>query len=114
VQLGKPETAHGPTLEYRQLPHGSSTHSPCGAHRAGTVKANAPLSRITLALLEDSGWYVVHNDSALVVAQSHFTWGFGEGLAFLAQPCSARSSQYFCEVQVPALEGCVPDRCVVE
>jgi hypothetical protein len=44
---------------------------------------------------------VVHNDSALVVAQSHFTWGFGEGLAFLAQPCSARSSQYFCEVQVP-------------
>jgi hypothetical protein len=27
AQLGIPETAHGPTLEYRQLPHGSSTHS---------------------------------------------------------------------------------------
>ena len=26
AQLGIPETAHGPTLEYRQLPHGSSTH----------------------------------------------------------------------------------------
>jgi hypothetical protein len=25
-QLGIPETAHGPTLEHRQLPHGSSTH----------------------------------------------------------------------------------------
>jgi hypothetical protein len=28
AQLGIPETTHGPTLEYRQLPHGSSlTHS---------------------------------------------------------------------------------------
>jgi hypothetical protein len=27
AQLGIPETAHGPTLEYHQLPHGSSTHS---------------------------------------------------------------------------------------
>jgi hypothetical protein len=27
TQLGIPETAHGPTLEYRQLPHGGSTHS---------------------------------------------------------------------------------------
>jgi hypothetical protein len=27
AHLGKPETAHGPTLEYRQLPHGSSSHS---------------------------------------------------------------------------------------
>ena len=28
AQLGTSETAHGPTLEYRQLLHGSSTHSP--------------------------------------------------------------------------------------
>ena len=27
AQLGIPETTHGPTLEYHQLPHGSSTHS---------------------------------------------------------------------------------------
>ena len=27
AQLGISETAHGPTLEYRQLPHSSSTHS---------------------------------------------------------------------------------------
>ena len=27
AQLGISETAHGPTLEYRQLLHGSSTHS---------------------------------------------------------------------------------------
>jgi exonuclease VII large subunit len=27
AQLGIPETAHGPTLEYHQLPYGSSTHS---------------------------------------------------------------------------------------
>ena len=26
AQLGMPETAHGPSPEYRQLPHGSSTH----------------------------------------------------------------------------------------
>ena len=29
AQLGISETAHGPTLEYRQLLHGSSTHSQC-------------------------------------------------------------------------------------
>jgi hypothetical protein len=27
AQLGIPETAHGPALEYRQLPHGGSTHA---------------------------------------------------------------------------------------
>ena len=27
AQLGIPETAHGPTLEYHELPHGSATHS---------------------------------------------------------------------------------------
>jgi hypothetical protein len=27
AQLGIPETAHGPTLEHHQLPHGSSTHA---------------------------------------------------------------------------------------
>jgi hypothetical protein len=27
AQLGIPETAHGPTLEHRQLPHGSCSHS---------------------------------------------------------------------------------------
>jgi hypothetical protein len=30
AELGIPETAHGPTLEYHQLPHGSSTHSLTG------------------------------------------------------------------------------------
>jgi hypothetical protein len=33
AQLGIPETAHRPTLEYPQLPHGSSTHSP--THQLG-------------------------------------------------------------------------------
>ena len=27
MQLGTPKTAHVPTLEHHQLPHGSSTHS---------------------------------------------------------------------------------------
>jgi hypothetical protein len=37
AQLGIPETAHGPTLEYRQLPHGSSTLSPLEV--SGTMPA---------------------------------------------------------------------------
>jgi hypothetical protein len=38
--LGISETAHGPTLEYRQLLHGSSTHS----HQRGSRHAMVPLS----------------------------------------------------------------------
>jgi hypothetical protein len=71
------------------------------AGRVGVAhsQANAPLSRITLALLEDSGWYMVHNDSSL--ADNHFTWGFGEGQSFLTQPCNTRSEQYYCQVRPP-------------
>jgi hypothetical protein len=37
AQLGIPETAHGPTLKYHKLPHGSSTHSL--THSSGTLQA---------------------------------------------------------------------------
>jgi UDP-N-acetylmuramyl pentapeptide synthase len=38
--------AHGPTLEYHQLPHGSSTHSLCGLEARTAAQALAASVRV--------------------------------------------------------------------
>jgi len=45
-----------------------------------------PLSALTLALLQDSGWYQVNFEAA-----QRWRWGWRRGCAFVTQPCSENS-----------------------
>ena len=54
---------------------------------SGTLNAvvkGEPLSPLTLALFEDTGWYRANYDSEFV---SHPTWGLAQGCLFLQSPC---------------------------
>jgi hypothetical protein len=51
TRLGIPETAHGPTLEYRQLPHGSSTHSLLLSKISPALRVHLAVQRVQLRLV---------------------------------------------------------------
>lgn len=68
----------------------------------GTASNDPVLSRITLALFEDSGWYLPNYGAA-----EHFAWGKDQGCSFPRQSCSTWGSRFFCEVT--SQEGCSHD-----
>mmetsp|Transcript_37608 Transcript_37608/g.70546 ORF Transcript_37608/g.70546 Transcript_37608/m.70546 type:complete len:895 (+) Transcript_37608:43-2727(+) len=72
----------------------------------GTVALHAVYSRITLALLEDSGWYQVQNESQV----EPFLWGRYQGLDFLTGTCSSRQGSYKCTEPGVSNRGCIPTR----
>lgn len=70
----------------------------------GTKSSKSPLSSLTLALMEDSGWYAVDYASAEPLA-----WGKGQGCDFVRKQCGSGwdTSRYFCDVQ--GSSGCTID-----
>jgi hypothetical protein len=74
------------------------------------VSQNAAYSRISLALLEDSGWYRVYNSSAEEgLLYGKFEWGKNQGLGFLTEPCGSRGRGYTCDPNAGVKE-CTPSR----
>jgi hypothetical protein len=69
---------------------------------SGWVHENTVPSAISLAFLEDSGWYKVSYELA-----EKLVWGANEGCAFAQQRCNKWNSRYFCTT--PSQSGCTPD-----
>eukprot|EP01130_Rhizamoeba_saxonica_P000877 TRINITY_DN10768_c0_g1_i1.p1 TRINITY_DN10768_c0_g1~~TRINITY_DN10768_c0_g1_i1.p1 ORF type:complete len:521 (-),score=87.68 TRINITY_DN10768_c0_g1_i1:38-1567(-) len=85
--------------------------SSAGSHLAGRIyrtdamtasadpdnRYSLTISKITLGLLEDSGWYSIDIDDN---ASDDFIWGKGEGCSFATQKCISNSAsnfeEYFC------------------
>eukprot|EP00899_Mesostigma_viride_P002198 jgi/Mesvir1/1197/Mv17689-RA.1 len=57
----------------------------------GQISTRSVLSAMTLALLEDSGWYAANYSAA-----EPFRWGWHEGDTFVLDRCSKWSPRYFC------------------
>ena len=63
----------------------------------GSVLPGSVLSRLSLALLEDSGWYIPHYDLA-----QPLTWGAGAGCDFASKSCMELLEQqdsHYCSIQ---------------
>lgn len=69
---------------------------------SGWIHENTVPSAISLAVLEDSGWYKVSYD----LAEKLF-WGNGEGCSFAQDRCSSWDRRYFC--QEGGQSGCTAD-----
>ncbi|XP_024524216.1 uncharacterized protein LOC112344166 isoform X1 [Selaginella moellendorffii] len=57
----------------------------------GSVDTRSVVSAMTLALLEDSGWYRANYSMA-----EQLDWGRSQGEAFLTSPCNQWKGAYFC------------------
>jgi leishmanolysin-like peptidase len=73
----------------------------------GVFDFNPVFSRLTLAVLEDSGWYTVNYSAA-----EPLLWGRGRGCGFVDQGCGdILSSDPFCDNEVAGeMFGCTQDR----
>ena len=64
----------------------------------GQMSGYPIMSNITLAVMEDSGWYKVNYDTA-----QNFTWGKGYGCSFFGSSCSGfkefctKDKQFVCD-----------------
>ncbi|KAK9756386.1 hypothetical protein RND81_01G093400 [Saponaria officinalis] len=69
----------------------------------GSVDTRSVVSSMTLALLEDSGWYKVNYSMA-----DHLDWGRNQGSEFVALPCNQWKGAYHCNNT--QLSGCTYNR----
>eukprot|EP00898_Chlorokybus_atmophyticus_P008015 jgi/Chlat1/8214/Chrsp76S07646 len=57
----------------------------------GTISDDSVTSVLTLALLQDSGWYTANFSQA-----DYLLWGAGQGATFVTQRCNKWGAAYFC------------------
>ncbi|TYH18550.1 hypothetical protein ES288_A05G280700v1 [Gossypium darwinii] len=69
----------------------------------GSVDTKSVVSKMTLALLEDSGWYQANYSMA-----DHLDWGHNQGTDFLTSPCNLWKGAYHCNTT--NLSGCTYNR----
>ncbi|WOK99198.1 leishmanolysin-like peptidase [Canna indica] len=69
----------------------------------GSVDTKSVISNMTLALLEDSGWYQVNYSIA-----DHLDWGQNQGTEFVASPCNHWKGAYHCNTT--HMSGCTYNR----
>ncbi|XP_020244315.1 uncharacterized protein LOC109822512 [Asparagus officinalis] len=69
----------------------------------GSVDTRSVVSKMTLALLEDSGWYRANYSMA-----EHLDWGRNQGTEFVTSPCSLWKGAYRCNTT--QLSGCTYNR----
>ncbi|KAK9129958.1 hypothetical protein Sjap_010445 [Stephania japonica] len=69
----------------------------------GSVDTRSVVSKMTLALLEDSGWYRANYSMA-----DRLDWGRNQGTEFLASPCNLWKGAYRCNTT--QLSGCTYNR----
>ncbi|CAL9173283.1 unnamed protein product [Musa hybrid cultivar] len=65
----------------------------------GSVDTRSVVSKMTLALLEDSGWYHANYSMA-----DHLDWGQNQGTEFVTSPCNHWKGAYRCNTT--QLSGC--------
>ena len=76
----------------------------------GTVNTAKPVySRITLALLEDSGWYYPDYSKA-----QHLSWGKGRGCAFATKSCMELMEEGESSFCGSVMEGGVKTSCTAD
>lgn len=69
----------------------------------GSVDTRSVVSKMTLALLEDSGWYQANYSVA-----DHLDWGRNQGTEFVTSPCNSWKGAYHCNTT--QLSGCTYNR----
>ncbi|KAK1392506.1 putative Metalloendopeptidase [Heracleum sosnowskyi] len=69
----------------------------------GSVDTRSVVSKMTLAFLEDSGWYQANYDMA-----DHLDWGHNQGTTFVTSPCNLWKGAYYCNST--QLSGCTYNR----
>ncbi|KAL5558099.1 hypothetical protein UlMin_034310 [Ulmus minor] len=69
----------------------------------GSVDTRSVVSKMTLALLEDSGWYQANYSMA-----DHLDWGRNQGTDFVTLPCNLWKGAYHCNTT--QLSGCTYNR----
>lgn len=69
----------------------------------GSVDTRSVVSKMTLALLEDSGWYQANYNMA-----DHLDWGHNQGTDFVTFPCNLWKGAYHCNTT--QLSGCTYNR----
>ncbi|RWW81499.1 hypothetical protein BHE74_00010096 [Ensete ventricosum] len=69
----------------------------------GSVDTRSVVSRMTLALLEDSGWYQANYSMA-----DRLDWGRNQGTEFVTSPCNHWKGAYHCNTT--QLSGCTYNR----
>ncbi|KAI4316786.1 hypothetical protein L6164_024731 [Bauhinia variegata] len=69
----------------------------------GSVDTRSVVSKMTLALLEDSGWYKANYSMA-----DHLDWGRNQGVEFVTSPCNLWKGAYRCNTT--QLSGCTYNR----
>ncbi|PWA76931.1 EGF-like, conserved site-containing protein [Artemisia annua] len=69
----------------------------------GSVDTRSVVSKMTLALLEDSGWYQANYSMA-----DHLDWGRNQGTDFVTAPCNQWKGAYHCNTT--QLTGCTYNR----
>ncbi|KAF5942914.1 hypothetical protein HYC85_020556 [Camellia sinensis] len=69
----------------------------------GSVDTRSVVSKMTLALLEDSGWYQANYSMA-----GHLDWGRNQGAEFVTFPCNLWKGAYHCNMT--QLSGCTYNR----
>ncbi|KAF7829702.1 leishmanolysin-like peptidase [Senna tora] len=69
----------------------------------GSVDTRSVVSKMTLALLEDSGWYKANYSMA-----DHLDWGRNQGTEFVTSPCNLWKGAYHCNTT--QLSGCTYNR----
>lgn len=69
----------------------------------GSVDTRSVVSKMTLALLEDSGWYHVNYSMA-----DNLDWGQNQGTEFVTSPCDQWKGAYHCNTT--QLSGCTYNR----
>ena len=69
----------------------------------GSVDTRSVVSRMTLALLEDSGWYQANYNMA-----DRLDWGRNQGTDFVTSPCNLWKGAYHCNTTQSS--GCTYNR----
>ncbi|KAI4375009.1 hypothetical protein MLD38_012931 [Melastoma candidum] len=69
----------------------------------GSVDTRSVVSKMTLALLEDSGWYEANYSMA-----DHLDWGRNQGTNFVTLPCNLWKGAYHCNTS--QFSGCTYNR----
>ncbi|XP_024039919.1 uncharacterized protein LOC18041730 isoform X1 [Citrus clementina] len=69
----------------------------------GSVDTRSVVSKMTLALLEDSGWYQANYSMA-----DRLDWGRNQGTDFVTSPCNLWKGAYHCNTTL--LSGCTYNR----
>ncbi|KAK4276611.1 hypothetical protein QN277_014740 [Acacia crassicarpa] len=69
----------------------------------GSVDTRSVVSKMTLALLEDSGWYKANYSMA-----DNLDWGRNQGTEFVTSPCNLWKGAYHCNTT--QLSGCTYNR----